>query len=146
MTTKLSSIGTLIDETVALFHRLRATAELLHGGGELSAARRGVLRSLAREGPQTVPRLASARPVSRQHIQAIVDALAHDGLVNTMPNPAHKRSSLMRLTAEGRATVREIERREAAFFDRVNVSVAVRDLEAATSVLKAVRTSLEHAS
>jgi len=57
----------------------------------LSAARRGVLRSLARLGPQTVPQMAGARPVSRQHIQTIVNALAADGLVETIDNPAHKR-------------------------------------------------------
>src|SRR5436190_234471 len=100
MTSSLSSsLGALIDETVALFHRLRAAAAAIHGEGELSAARRGVLRSLARAGAQTVPQIAAARPVSRQHIQTVVDALVADRLVETTDNPAHRRSVLVRLTA-----------------------------------------------
>jgi DNA-binding MarR family transcriptional regulator len=144
MTSDLSSsLGALVDETVALFHRLRATAEQLHGDGAQSAARRGVLRTLARCGPQTVPQMANARPVSRQHIQAIVDTLAADGLVETVKNPAHKRSVLVRLTAAGRAAVRDIAGREAALLSTLDIGVPPVDLHRAASVLRAFRTSLE---
>src|SRR5215813_8522065 len=59
----------VFDEAVSLFHLLRALAARLHGQGEMTAARRGILRGLERLGPQSVPQLARARPVSRQHIQ-----------------------------------------------------------------------------
>ena len=91
----------LIDETRLLFHHLRRTAESLHRQGEITAGRRGVLESLHREGPRTVPQLARARPVSRQHIQKLVDPLAAEGLVELVDNPRHKRSKLVRLTAAG---------------------------------------------
>jgi hypothetical protein len=42
--------------------------------------------------------------------------------------------------------VRDIARREAAFFARTEVPVPIRDIDAAVRVLKAVRTSLEEAS
>jgi len=144
MTTRLSSsLEGLIDETVALFHRLRATAEAIHGEGEVSAARRGVLRSLARGGAQTVPQMASTRPVSRQHIQTIVDALAADGLVETVANPAHKRSVLVRLTSAGRAAVRDIAAREAAFLRSLDLDMAAADVDRAVRVLRALRSRLE---
>ncbi|MFN7919466.1 MAG: MarR family transcriptional regulator [Bryobacteraceae bacterium] len=95
----------LSDECVALFHTLRAAAEQVHGQGELSAARRGILRSLANSGPQTVPQMARARQVSRQHIQIVVNGLLEDGLVRPVSNPAHKRSSLIQLTTPGRKKV-----------------------------------------
>jgi DNA-binding MarR family transcriptional regulator len=144
MTIDLSSpAGHLIDETVALFHRLRAAAEKVHGEGETSAARRGVLRSLAQGGPQTVPRMARARPVSRQHIQTIVDALAADGLVATVANPAHKRSVLVRLTARGKAAVRDIARREAALLASLDLGIPAADLARAAAVIRTFRIRLE---
>jgi DNA-binding MarR family transcriptional regulator len=144
MTSHLSSsLDALIDETVALFHRLRAVAETVHGDGELSAARRGVLRSLAKLGPQTVPQIASARPVSRQHVQTIVDGLAADGLVETIDNPAHKRSVLVRLTGRGRTAVRGIARRESALLASIEVGASAAEIDQATDVLRAFRTRLE---
>jgi DNA-binding MarR family transcriptional regulator len=144
MTSDLSlSLEALVAETVALFHRLRVTAEQIHGDGAQSAARRGVLRSLARGGPQTVPHMASARPVSRQHIQAIVDALAADGLVETVHNPAHKRSVLVRLTPAGRTAVRDIAKREAALLRTIDIGAPAADIERAAGVLRKFRTSLE---
>src|SRR6185295_2962392 len=58
----------------------------------------GLLRSLKLGGPQTVPALARSRPVSRQHIQTLADAMAAEGLLAFKPNPAHKRSPLVTLT------------------------------------------------
>jgi len=147
MTTELSSsLEGLIDETVALFHRLRAVAAAVHGEGELSAARRGVLTSLVKLGPQTVPQMAAVRPVSRQHIQTIVDSLAADGLVETVDNPAHKRSVLVRLTARGRTAVRDIARRESALLASLDVGVSAVEIDRAAAVLKRFRTRLEERS
>ena len=61
----------------------------------------GLLRSLKLGGPQTVPDLARARPVARQHIQKLADALAAERLVAFAPNPAHRRSQLVALTPAG---------------------------------------------
>ena len=144
MTTDLSSsLEALIDETVALFHRLRAVAAEVHGEGELSAARRGVLTSLVKLGPQTVPQMAAVRPVSRQHIQTVVDSLAADGLVETIDNPAHRRSVLVRLTARGRTAVRDIARRESSLLASLDVGVSAAEIDRAAAVLKTFRTRLE---
>ncbi len=132
----------LVDETTALFHRLRASAALLYGEGESTAGRRGVLRGLARTGPQTVPQMARARPVSRQHIQALVDALLEDGLLELVDNPAHRRSHLVRLSARGEAACREMEHVEDQVYAALAGTLPRDDLETAVRTLRSVRTLL----
>lgn len=135
----------LFDQTVALFHRLRAAAEEVHRQGETSAARRGVLRSLDLHGPQTVPHMARARLVSRQHIQTLVNTLSGEGLVEFVENPAHRRSSLVRLTRNGKELMQNMHRREEEALGRLSITASVEDLRAAAAVLLAVRKSLETA-
>jgi DNA-binding MarR family transcriptional regulator len=95
-----------------LFHRLRAIGDALHAGQGITTPMRGVMRSLYEDGPATVPQLAAARPVSRQHIQTQVDALADRSLVRSVPNPAHKRSSLISLTDSGRQLFETMQKKE----------------------------------
>lgn len=135
----VAALDQVVDETRLLFHRLRKTAEAIHRQGEFTAGRRGILRSLHLLGPQTVPQLARARPVSRQHIQMLVNPLLREGYLERVENPAHKRSKLVRLTAEGRAMAEEMHRREAAFFEAIAAELSVDELEAAAKALKHLR-------
>ena len=61
----------------------------------------------------SVPQMARARLVSRQHIQSHVNGLQREGLVELAENPAHKRSHLARLTPEGKEAVHSVKQREA---------------------------------
>ncbi len=70
----------------------------------------GVLRSLVKEGPQTVPEMARKRPVSRQHCQTIANALEAEGLVEFVDNPKHKKSKLVRVTRKGRDRFQSMRR------------------------------------
>jgi DNA-binding MarR family transcriptional regulator len=133
---------TLAREVRRLFHQLRAAGEALHEGGILTVPQRAVLESLYRDGPQTVPALARARPVSRQHIQVLVDRLAELKLVRARPNPAHKRSPLIELTPEGRRRFAAMRRREHRALARSGLPVPDRDLRAAAEVLRALRDHL----
>jgi DNA-binding MarR family transcriptional regulator len=132
----------LVDETVVLFHGLRAVATLLYGEGESTAGRRGVLRGLARAGPQTVPQMARTRLVSRQHIQVLVDALREDGLVELANNPAHRRSRLVRLTKRGEATCRRMERIERRVLSSLGRRLPTAELEVTVRTLRYVRALL----
>src|SRR5262245_37877010 len=99
------------------FHELRAAAEALHDDPDgLTPAHRGVLESLHRGGPSTVPALARSRPVSRQHIQVLVNRLLELGFVATRANPAHERSALVALTPAGRKRFEAMLRRERRAF------------------------------
>ena len=134
-----SDLDRLLGETAALFHRLRFVAEELHHDGEHTAGRRSLLRDLDQRGPQTVPQMARARPVSRQYIQGLVSRLERDGFVELIENPAHKRSRLVRLTRAGRRYVDAMLRREARALQRVRLPATRAELRVAADTLRRVR-------
>jgi DNA-binding MarR family transcriptional regulator len=136
----------VVDETIALFHRLRWVAEQIYGEEGRSVARRGILRGLVRYGPQTVPQLARARLVTRQHVQPVVDALARDGLVEIVPNPKHARSRLVRATARGEALVRRFDTIDDRVLAVVGRGLPARDLAVAAAALRALRERFENAT
>jgi DNA-binding MarR family transcriptional regulator len=135
----------VVDQAVGLFHILQALAEQLHEQGELTAGRRGILQSLDRIGPQTVPQLARARPVSRQHIQMEVNQLEADELVELIDNIAHKRSRLVRLTSQGKASLEAMYRREAAFYTTLEIAIPKEVLRSTAETLSALRELFLHA-
>lgn len=106
---------------------IRALLEILHTGG-----------------PAPVPAIGRALSMPRQVSQRLVDQALVLGLVATGPNPAHKRSPLVRLTAAGSAAfdrIHEVELRNlapiAAGLDPNDIAAAVRVLEAlATGVTR----------
>lgn len=136
-------LGLLFDEVVAFYFRLRAAASAVHGLGELSGARRTVLTSLARLGPQSMAQMARARSESRQRFQPLVKSLLAEGLIRAIRNPAHKRSHLLALTARGRAAVRAITRKEIDMRTRLPVDVSRRELLIAINALRQVSLALE---
>lgn len=137
------SLQALVKETFDLCRRLRAVGEQLHGEGAPSAGRRELLRGLERHGAQTVPQMARARSVTRQHVQALVNLLAEAGYVEFVDNPAHKRSLLVRLTRRGREFVAAMDRREARVLRQLKVGATSRELREAAAVLQAVREALD---
>ncbi|HSO33313.1 MAG TPA: hypothetical protein VLT33_12355, partial [Labilithrix sp.] len=84
---KAEDLQSVVDETIALFHRLAWVADQIYGPEGRGTARRRILRSLLRYGPRTVPALARARALRRQTIQPVVDALVADGLAELVENP-----------------------------------------------------------
>jgi DNA-binding MarR family transcriptional regulator len=133
----------VIDETIALFHRLRWVAEQIYGEDGRSTARRGILRGLVRYGPQTVPALARARSVTRQHTQEVVDRLARDRLIELVTNPAHARSRLVRATPRGEALVQHMDAVDARVLDRISDRFSRRELVVAAETVRAVRSAFE---
>ena len=140
---RAGELRAVVDETIALFHRVRWVAELIYGDEGRSTARRGVLRGLVRYGPQTVPMLARRRHVTRQHVQEVVDVLAAEKLVELVANPAHARSRLVRATARGEALVRRMDDIDAKVLAAAAGGIATRDVEITVSTLRAVREGFE---
>ena len=137
-----AAVFRLMLEVLQTFHRLRAVgaeegAVSAGGGGSW-----GLMRSPAEGGPQTVPDLARARPVSRQHIQKLADELASEGLVAFVDNPAHKRSKLLQLTDAGRARYKAVSDRIPALADELGRGLDTREVEAAAEVLAGIRAKL----
>lgn len=115
---------------IEMYFRIEAVSQATTGfataGGEW-----GVLRTLVKEGPVTVPEMARSRPVSRQHCQTICNALESQGLVEFVDNPKHKRSKLVRATKKGRDRFQSMKKQflaaagvYAPFFTAAEVNVA----------------------
>jgi DNA-binding MarR family transcriptional regulator len=137
-TKKLAALGAVIDETRSLFHGLKAVANELHADDRISAGKRGVLLSLHHLGPQTVPQMARARPVSRQHIQSLVNPLSEAGYVEFVENPVHRGSPLVRMTKSGIALTARILEREAEPLSRAVAQVSQSELETTIETLKKI--------
>lgn len=133
----------VVEEAIALYHRIRWVSEQVYGEEGRSTARRGILRGLVRYGPQSVPALARARSVTRQHVQEVVDTLIDHDLVVLEPNPAHKRSPLVRATTQGEALVHEMDEIDARVLSSVSDAVSARDMELTVRTLRTLRNAFE---
>lgn len=136
-------LGEFFDESVRVYLRLSALAVKMHGKGPLSGPRRTVLLSLARSGPRTVAQMAREREQSRQRFQPLVNALIADGLLEAVPNPAHRQSPLMALTGTGERAVQRIRRIEVEWRVRLNVQVSTMRLKDTVDVMQLIRAELE---
>ncbi len=140
---KLALLEELIHANSALYHRVRAAGDEIHGRGGLSAGMREILAGLKRSGPQTLPQIARARSVSRQYIQAVVSRLERLGLVEAGPNPADRRSRLVRLTPVGQRTLETMRGREAQLLRRLPLEISKKELRGAAAVLEKIRAAFE---
>jgi DNA-binding MarR family transcriptional regulator len=132
----------LFEQAAGLHLQLRVSMQELHRRPELTTACRGVLRELMEAGSRTVPQLARLRSCSRQHVQVLVNRLCRDGLAELVDNPDHRRSRLVRLTAEGRAALEAMWAREAEAVGALPVTVSADELVRAAEVLRSVRRTL----
>jgi DNA-binding MarR family transcriptional regulator len=140
---KSRALGVLFDECVLLYLRLTALAAKIHRKGPLSGPRRTVLASLAESGPQTVAQMARRRAQSRQRFQPLVNALIAEGLLQTVPNAAHKQSPLIVLTSRGRKTVERIHKIEQAGRSRLRIKATAPQVEESVAVIREIRLALE---
>ena len=129
----------LIREVRGLFHLFAAVSDELHADLGIPAGQRAVMESLSQPGGKTVPQLADMRSVSRQHIQVIVNQLLDKGLVELVDNPAHRRSSLVRLTEHGRETFGQMRQRERQVLASLELAISEDDLETALHTLTAIK-------
>ena len=136
------SVASLLDETRLLFHALRQWSDTLHAELGSTAAMRGVLELILLDGPATVPNMARARGVSRQHVQQQVDALLERGLLERQDNPAHRRSSIIALTDKGRALTQNMRSEELHALSRMQVGVSDTATLEASRVLSKWRTAV----
>jgi len=136
-------VQAVVDETIALFRWLAWASEHIYGEEARGATRRWVLRSLQRNGPQSVPALARARAMRRQSVQPIVDSLVDDGFVELARNPAHERSKLVVLTGAGATLVEEMDRVDARVLGMVARGIAEPHLVVTARTLGMLRHGFE---
>jgi DNA-binding MarR family transcriptional regulator len=132
----------LILEVRGTFADLRGLSDAMNADLGITAARRAIIEHLATGGAATVPQIAEAKRVTRQHVQIIADELAARGLAAFHDNPAHRRSRLLDLTDAGREAFATIRRREAALLDRLAVLVPPEVSAQGLASLRAFRAGL----
>jgi DNA-binding MarR family transcriptional regulator len=91
--------------------RLVRFVRQLQGAGDLSGAAVSTLQRVLRDGPVPLGELARAERATQPNMTQLVTRLERSGLLERVADPADKRVTLVRVTAEGRAAVRR--RREA---------------------------------
>lgn len=136
---KVAALEGVIDESRGLFADLQRAIEEIHGDLGLTPGIRDLLRQLREQGPATVPEIARAREVSRQHVQSVVNRLDEEGLVELADNPKHRRSRIVQLTPTGRQLVNEMDRREERVWRTLGLGVKRRELKETADVLARVR-------
>jgi DNA-binding MarR family transcriptional regulator len=117
-----------------LYRRVQRRIELDNAQG-VSVGVRAVLDLLREHGPMTVPQMGRAQSISRQFVQRMVNDGAAAGLVESIPNPAHARSSLIRLTEAGAATIDAVVEREHALLRQAGGELTDADLTTTVRVL-----------
>jgi DNA-binding MarR family transcriptional regulator len=95
-----------------LFRSMAQEADAYLGALGVSAAERALLEFLHPDRERTVPEIARAYRVSRQHIQTLANALAERELLEFRENPRHRRSPKLALSTAGRRLFRRIQGRD----------------------------------
>jgi DNA-binding MarR family transcriptional regulator len=123
---------------------LLAAGDLLAGDEGLTSARWQVLGAIAlAERPLTVPQIARRMGLTRQSVHASTQRLVRDGLVELAPNADHRRSPLVLLTEPGGARYAAIDRRQAAWVNRLAGGIGRKELQTTARVLEELCRRLE---
>lgn len=121
-----------------LYRRVLRKVELGEEIEGIGVGVRAVLDMLRLAGPMTVPQMGRAQALSRQFVQRTVNDAAARGLVEAVPNPAHRRSSLIRLTDPGRAAIEAVIARERGLLGEVGGALTRSDVDACVKVLSSM--------
>lgn len=133
---KGAAIADLMLEAAQFFFRMRAVGQKTGLITSWGAGAFGFMHSLAQIGPLTVPQIAQMRPTSRQRMQRLADELAHEGLVEFIDNPRHRRSRLVRLTREGDARYRALSDRLLEMASTMGAGLSEADIRKAIDVVR----------
>lgn len=137
-------ISEVFDLIGALYRRGLRKLEQGEEAEGVSVGVRSVLVVLHRYGPMTVPQMGRVMTLSRQFVQRMVNEAAAEGWVEATPNPAHQRSSLIRITDEGEAVITAILAREHALNRQVGGELTDAELRACARVLKQMLKTFDH--
>jgi DNA-binding MarR family transcriptional regulator len=118
-----------------LYRRVLRKVELSEEIEGVGVGVRAVLDLLRLNGPMTVPQMGRAQALSRQFVQRMVNEAAERGFVQAVANPAHRRSSLIRLTDAGRGVIEAVIAREHALLGQVGGGLTQADVDACVKVL-----------
>jgi DNA-binding MarR family transcriptional regulator len=125
-----------------VFNELKTLSDEMNTDIAITAAMRALMEYLTDHGPTTVPEIAKAKSVTRQHIQTLADALEQRGMLTFEINPRHKRSKLVALTPKGAAAFQTIRDREQTALRQLGADLDANGVRQASEELKKLREAL----
>lgn len=138
-------VSEVFDLVGALYRRGLRKLEQDEAVGGVPVGVRSVLVLLHRYGPMTVPQMARLMALTRQFVQRMTNDAIERGWTQATPNPAHQRSSLIRITDEGTAVITAILAREHALNRQVGGGeLTDAELRACVRVLKEMLRTFDH--
>jgi DNA-binding MarR family transcriptional regulator len=99
-------------------------------GAGLSPSQTAALATIERHGPLTPSELAERERVQRPTVTRVLARLEQAGLVDRAPDPADRRSSLVSISAGGRALLDSMRARKDAYLARRIDALEPADREA----------------
>jgi DNA-binding MarR family transcriptional regulator len=142
MSAKPTDVETYSQLIRLAFQRLRDAGEVLHADAPVNLSQRAILEWLSIHGFHSVPKIAEAKAVSRQHVQKVVDELAEKRLVRFEANPGHKRSPIVELTETGKALFANMRRNEAVLIGKLAQKMDAAAIEQAAGQLRVFMSEL----
>ena len=134
----------LILEVFRLNGRLLVTGDRLVAPLGLTSARWQVLGAITlAEQPQPVAWLARSMGLNRQGVQRIVNEMIDDGLVETRPNPHHRRAHHIVLTRRGRDAYMRAAGLQAPWVTDIVKGISRDEIATALRVAATLRRRLE---
>ncbi|MEY9996333.1 DNA-binding MarR family transcriptional regulator [Streptomyces sp. V4I8] len=137
-------ISEVFDLIGALYRRGLRKLEQGEAVEGVSVGVRSVLVLLHRYGPMTVPQMGRVMSLTRQFVQRMVNDAVARGWAEATPNPAHQRSSLIRITDDGQAVITAVLAREHALNRQVGGDLTEAELRACVRVLKEMLQTFDH--
>lgn len=134
----------LSDELIRLNGRMKALFAGARRSEGLGDSELSVLNAVVEaDRPPTVPQIGRSFGQPRQLVQRAANSLIEAGLIESLPNPDHKRAVLLRATGQGIALKREIDARADAIAEGIGAALNVENVRVATAALHAIRKQLE---
>ena len=126
-----------LGQVIGLTRRFTTAGEALAKPAGQTLARWLVLETI-QDQPATVAQIGRSLLLARQGVQRLADVLVQDGLAAYEDNPAHRRAKLLRITPQGRATLRTIQTAQAAWADALGAKIGEAELRQASILLDRV--------
>ena len=137
----MEALKLLLSETRSLFHHMKLLAEDSFQEEAMSGGAKGILRDLAWMGPQSEENLAKLRPLSRIHIEEMIDPLISSGYIQRSGNIDDDLVPQLELTEKGRRFLRSSNKREMDILTAISLSISKEEMLTALDVLKSIRMS-----
>ena len=134
----------LSDELIRLNGRLKSVFAGARRSEGLGDSELSVLNAVVEaDRPPTVPQIGRSFGQPRQIIQRAANSLIAAGLIETLPNPDHKRAILLRATERGTAMKRGFDARADMLAKSLTAGIDAEEIRAAAAALGAIRKQLE---